>query len=57
MFVDVAGDARVRSDVHRLIGPRLERSIIVGATHYGSLAAAGEPLSGPVPGFFYALTV
>jgi hypothetical protein len=54
-FVDIAGDAGVRAAVHRRFGDRLVHSAVVGATHHEARApAAGEPLPGPAPAFFFA---
>lgn len=54
VYVDIAGDAGVRSAVHARVGSRLAHSAVVGATHHDRLAAGGEPLPGPRPTFFFA---
>src|SRR3954451_13480721 len=52
VFVDMAGDARVREAVHRAAGD-LRHSAVVGATHWEELAG-GDELPGPAPEFFFA---
>jgi hypothetical protein len=54
VYVDMAGDARVRDLVHRHFGPRLVHSAVVGATHHEHLAALPEGLPGAPPTFFFA---
>jgi len=53
-FVDMAGDACVRSAVHRHFGERLALSLIVGATHHEAMPADGTALPGPQPSLFFA---
>ena len=53
-YVDIAGDAVVRADVHRTYGDRLTHSMMVGATHWDEPAAAPADLRGPSPSFFFA---
>jgi NADPH:quinone reductase-like Zn-dependent oxidoreductase len=53
-YVDIAGDAEVRSSVHRTYGDRLAHSMMVGATHWDQPAAAPPDLPGPAPSFFFA---
>jgi hypothetical protein len=54
-FVDVAGDTAVRAAVHHHFEDRLVHSSVVGATHHAARApAAGKPLPGPQPAFFFA---
>lgn len=53
IFVDLAGAARVRADVHRHLGDQLDASIAVGATHRDT-ERVDEPLPGPKPTFFFA---
>jgi Protein of unknown function (DUF2855) len=54
-FADLAGNAEVRAAVHRHLGEELEASVLVGATHVDAAPpAAGEPLPGPKPTFFFA---
>ncbi|MEM8618989.1 MAG: DUF2855 family protein [Actinomycetota bacterium] len=52
-FVDVAGNASVRHEVHRRLGDRLGASISVGLTHWDA-TATDEELPGPSPEFFFA---
>ncbi len=54
-FVDLAGDPAVVAAVHRRVGDRLDRSIIVGATRWGA-AAPTDPdgLPGPARTPFFA---
>jgi NADPH:quinone reductase-like Zn-dependent oxidoreductase len=56
VYVDVAGDASVRSAVHRAFGDRLAYSMMVGVTHWDEPAAAPDDLPGPAPSFFFAPT-
>jgi Protein of unknown function (DUF2855) len=53
IYVDVAGDAKVRSAVHGHWGDELKHSAAVGITHKGDLGGSGE-LAGPRPTFFFA---
>ena len=55
IYVDVAGDARVRSAVHGHWGDDLKHSAAVGITHKGELGGSSE-LPGPQPSFFFAPT-
>jgi hypothetical protein len=52
-FVDMAGDGRVQSGVHRRLGDALRYSCGVGATHWEAPRTAGD-LPGPKPVFFFA---
>lgn len=61
-YVDIAGNASVTRQVHRMMGDRLQLSLIVGGTHWdapsGSQEAPAEsavPL--PTPEFFFAPTL
>jgi Protein of unknown function (DUF2855) len=54
VYVDMAGDAQVRSDVHTHFGDRLMHSAVVGATHHDRMGAVPESLPGPPPTFFFA---
>jgi Protein of unknown function (DUF2855) len=54
VYVDMAGDARVRELVHRHFGERLVHSAVVGATHHENLAGLPDDLPGPRPAFFFA---
>ncbi len=54
VYVDMAGDAAVRSAVHTHFGDELAHSAVVGATHHDQMGAAPEDLPGPRPTFFFA---
>ncbi len=55
VYIDVAGDADVRSAVHGHYGDELRHSAAVGATHWDQQAGEGAaPLPGPRPEFFFA---
>ena len=55
VYVDIAGDARVRVAVHRHYGDELRHSAVVGATHWEAPAdESAGPLPGPQPQFFFA---
>jgi hypothetical protein len=56
VFVDMAGDARVRLSAHKTLGDGLKTSVMVGATHWSAAPANAEPLPGPQPQFFFAPT-
>jgi Protein of unknown function (DUF2855) len=55
LYVDVAGNAKVRSAVHGHWGDELKHSAAVGITHQGDLGGSSE-LPGPPPTFFFAPT-
>ena len=55
IYVDVAGDAKIRSAVHGHWGDQLKHSAAVGITHKEDLGGSGE-LAGPQPTFFFAPT-
>jgi Protein of unknown function (DUF2855) len=55
IYVDVAGDAKVRSAVHGHWGDELKHDAAVGITHKGDLGGS-EELAGPAPTFFFAPT-
>jgi hypothetical protein len=55
IYVDVAGDAKVRSAVHGHWGDELKHSAAVGITHKGDLGGSDQ-LAGPQPTFFFAPT-
>ncbi|HEY7266961.1 MAG TPA: DUF2855 family protein [Solirubrobacterales bacterium] len=55
LYVDVAGNAKVRGAVHGHWGDELKHSAAVGITHQGDLGGSGE-LAGPKPTFFFAPT-
>jgi hypothetical protein len=54
VYVDMAGDAQVRSDVHSHFGDALTHSAVVGATHHDRMGAVPDSLPGPPPMFFFA---
>jgi hypothetical protein len=54
VYVDMAGDARVRDLVHRHFDARLVHSAVVGATHHDRMGAVPDDLPGPRPAFFFA---
>jgi hypothetical protein len=54
VYVDMAGDAEVRSDVHSHYGDALMHSAVVGATHHDRMGAVPDSLPGPPPTFFFA---
>jgi hypothetical protein len=54
VYVDMAGDARVRQAVHSHYSDALAHSAVVGATHHDQLGAVPEALPGPRPTFFFA---
>ncbi len=55
VYVDVSGDAKIRSAVHGHFGDRLKHSAAVGITHREDLGGGSE-LAGPDPEFFFAPT-
>jgi uncharacterized protein DUF2855 len=55
LYVDVAGDAKVRAAVHGHWGDELKHSAAVGITHKGDLGGSSD-LDGPRPTFFFAPT-
>lgn len=52
VYVDMAGDAGVRGEVHRRMGG-LTASVQVGGTHWQQVGAGGD-LPGPTPSLFFA---
>jgi hypothetical protein len=54
VYVDMAGDAAVRSAVHGHYGQQLAHSAVVGATHHDQMGAVPDTLPGPRPTFFFA---
>jgi hypothetical protein len=54
VYVDIAGDARVREAVHGRFAAKLRHSAVVGATHHDSMGEVPESLPGPRPAFFFA---
>jgi len=53
IYVDMSGDADVRSAVHGHYGDSLAHSSVVGATHHDHMGGT-EGLPGPQPSFFFA---
>lgn len=53
VFVDMSGNAEVRSAVHRHFGDDLAYSCAVGMTHHEAMEG-GADLPGPEPAFFFA---
>ena len=49
VFVDLAGDAKVRTAVHRALGDSIKHSARAGLTHWDALGAAEFSLPGPAP--------
>ena len=54
VYVDMAGDAQLRSAVHVHFGDELAHSAVVGATHHDSMGEVPAGLPGPRPTFFFA---
>jgi Protein of unknown function (DUF2855) len=54
VYVDIAGDAAVRSAVHAHYGDELAHSAVVGATHHDRMGDVPDSLPGPRPTFFFA---
>jgi hypothetical protein len=54
VYVDMAGNAELRSSVHGHFADDLKHSAVVGATHHDSMGALPEGLPGPHPTFFFA---
>jgi hypothetical protein len=54
VYVDMAGNADLRSRVHGHFKAELVHSAVVGATHHDSMGALPEDLPGPRPTFFFA---
>jgi Protein of unknown function (DUF2855) len=54
VYVDIAGDAEVRSAVHSHFGDDLAHSAVVGATHHDRMGDVPDDLPGPRPTFFFA---
>src|SRR5262249_46226803 len=55
VYVDMSGDAKVRSAVHGHLGDQLKHDAAVGITHREELGGASD-LAGPSPTFFFAPT-
>jgi hypothetical protein len=54
VYVDIAGDADVRSAVHHNYREQLAHSAVVGATHHDRMGGGPNSLPGPGPTFFFA---
>jgi hypothetical protein len=54
VYVDMSGDAGVRTGVHRHYGGDLAHSAVVGATHHDRMGKVPRELPGPRPAFFFA---
>lgn len=54
VYVDIAGNAEVRAQVHSHYGDELLHSAVVGATHYDRMGEVPDSLPGPRPTFFFA---
>ena len=57
VYVDMAGNGNVRSDLHRHFGEQMKYSCAVGGTHWDQRVAdqlAGERLPGARPTLFFA---
>lgn len=53
-FVDIAGDASLRTAIHTHFGDDLQASMVVGATHWEDMSGGGPDLPGPTPTLFFA---
>lgn len=54
-FVDIAGNAKVRTAIHHHVGDNMKYSCQVGISHWDKLAS-NRDLPGPQPTFFFAPT-
>ena len=54
VYVDMSGDAAVRSAVHERLGESLAYDCAVGASHWDRMMGDGEPVPGPAPQLFFA---
>jgi hypothetical protein len=54
VYVDMAGDAEVRTAVHERLDSALVHSAVVGATHHDRMGDVPASLPGPRPTFFFA---
>jgi hypothetical protein len=54
MYIDVAGNAAVRRQVHEGLGNALVHSAVVGAAHHTAAPDPERGLPGPHPTFFFA---
>ena len=55
VMVDMAGNAKVISQIHHHYGNNLQHSCRIGATHYTEMVPS-QDLPGPAPQFFFAPT-
>ena len=55
-YVDFLGRPELTATIHRTLGDRLTRSIIIGVTDWAGTRATREPLAGPKPEFFFVPT-
>ena len=51
-YIDIAGNAKVTSDMHVLLGDKLVDSVLIGSTHRAP-ASEQLPMPGPGPRFFF----
>jgi NADPH:quinone reductase-like Zn-dependent oxidoreductase len=54
VYVDMAGDAKLRAAIHSHYGEQLAHSAVVGATHHDRMGKLPDALPGPRPTFFFA---
>lgn len=54
VYIDISGDAAVRTDIHAHYGDRLAHSSAVGMTHWTEMSQGSGHLAGPKPVFFFA---
>jgi Protein of unknown function (DUF2855) len=54
VYVDMSGNADLRTAVHSHFGAALAHSAVVGATHHDQMGDVPESLPGPRPTFFFA---
>jgi hypothetical protein len=53
-YIDISGDAAVRTALHEHYGDRLTYDMAVGMTHHAEMGGLPEGLPGPKPIFFFA---
>jgi|SRR5580692_2150610 hypothetical protein len=54
VYIDMAGNAELRSAIHGRYGEELLHSAVVGATHHDRMGQLPDSLPGPRPMFFFA---
>jgi hypothetical protein len=54
VYVDIAGDGKIREAVHARYGDDLTHSAAVGATRHEQLGAGSGDIAGPTPTLFFA---